>query len=372
MTKKDYLFKIYFLYRLLIFVIFAIIIFQNQKNITQFNILFFATYLFAISVSLNIDNIYFKLLISILDILFIYFLVYMLKINILIAFTTVPIFFSCIYINSIFSIVLFVLAIAMVSFYSDVNMILAFIAYSASYATSYLLNNLLENQKVLETRLAFEEEFKDKLSIASRLSLEFAHEIRNPLMGISGALEIIKSNKNIQTQEKMIALAEKEIERAKKLTGDFLSFEKTMNGLKIEMNIVDFIEEFAENRRMVNNIKIGVKAKEKNICIMGDVDMLTRMFENLLKNSIEAKAENVTVKIKKNRGNAEIIFEDDGEGVKITENAGKIFMPFVTTKEYGTGLGLSICRKISEFHKGSIELFSKNSFKIILKGCSDE
>ncbi|TEU05366.1 MAG: hypothetical protein E3J22_05630, partial [Candidatus Aminicenantes bacterium] len=68
---------------------------------------------------------------------------------------------------------------------------------------------------------------------------------------------------------------------------------------------------------------------------------------------------NISIELhQKNQRELEILFSDDGTGIK-KEHLSQIFNPFFTTKNRGTGLGLSICKKIIESHKGSIEVESK-------------
>jgi signal transduction histidine kinase len=92
-----------------------------------------------------------------------------------------------------------------------------------------------------------------------------------------------------------------------------------------------------------------------------DADKIQEVMLNLMLNSISAidkKGHITIVLLERNKNELEIIFSDDGMGVK-KEILPQIFNPFFTTKTRGTGLGLSICKKIIEAHQGSIEVESQ-------------
>jgi signal transduction histidine kinase len=90
-----------------------------------------------------------------------------------------------------------------------------------------------------------------------------------------------------------------------------------------------------------------------------DCNKIQEVLLNLILNSIASidKAGEISIKLQENNSDLEIIFKDNGKGIR-KEHLSQVFHPFFTTKKTGTGLGLSICKKIIEAHNGSIEVTS--------------
>ncbi|MCK4225371.1 HAMP domain-containing histidine kinase, partial [candidate division WOR-3 bacterium] len=94
--------------------------------------------------------------------------------------------------------------------------------------------------------------------------------------------------------------------------------------------------------------------------IKADRNKLWRVFNNLIKNALEAIPDKGNVNINVGGSGEEIITTIEDNGVGISESGlDQIFQPFVTTKSNGTGLGLSIVQRIVSAHKGRVFLSSK-------------
>ncbi len=366
MIEKGILRKVYFLYRFLLFSItFAIFIHMHPGNM-DYSAVFFG-YLLDTVLLLIITSKYFDFFSLGVDVAFAYFLAWILSIKELIAFSIVPLFVSCLIVPFYLSSILLVLSSLIVFLYSNINSIFAWIAYAASFTSSCLLRSSLKQKQIARKREEFNREFEEKLSIAKRLSLEFAHEIRNPLMAISGAIEMLKNAEDEKTREKMIELAEKEIEKANNLTRDFLNLEKPGAFLKERFELCGVIEELIDS--FSHLAKIEVNCESVPVVLDGDRSMIIKMLNNMIKNSIEAKATRININVFRKENLITIIIEDNGVGINLdSEEIDKIFLPFFTTKQQGSGLGLSICKQVAEAHGGYIEVNGKNSFKIVLQG----
>ncbi len=336
-----------------------------KNGFINYYVIFFVYFLDALLFFI-FNNKYFQTFSLAADVVFIYFVSSLLSIEEMVIFSVVPIFFSFLFVELYLSVIVLLLSFLVVFFYSDLNIIFANISYIAAFISSYLLKQSLKQKELIKKQREFDKEFNDKITIAKRLSLEFAHEIRNPLMGISGSIEILKESKDEKTKKNMIDIAEQEIERANNLIRDFLNLEKPHKIYKRKFDICDFLYNFAlEND---NLIKIAVQCKERYLPLNGDREMIRRMFSNLIRNSIEAKSQNVTIDVSSNDKFVILIVKDDGVGINVDDSdANNIFLPFFTTKEQGSGLGLSICKQIVNAHLGSIDIYSKNAFIIKLK-----
>jgi len=119
-------------------------------------------------------------------------------------------------------------------------------------------------------------------------------------------------------------------------------------------------------------IDIVVIGKDnKNIFFNCDKEQLSRVFFNLIKNSIESihqKSEkvsnfnkNISIELNETDDHISLVIDDTGIGFKnLDTNIKNILNPYFTTKQKGTGLGLSIVNKIINDHNGNIEFLSKN------------
>jgi two-component system sporulation sensor kinase A len=93
-----------------------------------------------------------------------------------------------------------------------------------------------------------------------------------------------------------------------------------------------------------------------------DVVQVSRVFENIIKNAIEAMPKGGRLEIRSERAEnlLKITFLDTGEGIS-KENMGKLGSPLFTTKAKGVGMGLAICKRLVEAHGGSISLESQEN-----------
>jgi signal transduction histidine kinase len=107
------------------------------------------------------------------------------------------------------------------------------------------------------------------------------------------------------------------------------------------------------------NVNVHVEL-EDNIEVNGDSSRLTRVFQNLISNAVDAMADGGSLTVSSAVGSQEVIvsISDTGAGIR-EENLALLFTPFFTTKSKGLGLGLAICKRLVEAHGGRIEVKSK-------------
>lgn len=236
-----------------------------------------------------------------------------------------------------------------------------------------------ETSQQLEQSLKILNEQQNKLIQADRLrslgeiSLGVAHEIKNPLSSIKGALEIIKKElPPAFGKHEFFTIIEKEVERLNKLAKDFLNFARPPKITLLECNINDLLEEtlkLLEQKLNENKITLN-KDFQNEITCLADSQQLQQVFLNIILNAVSAMKNGGKLKIKTKltENKCNIVFTDTGSGIS-AENIDKVFNPFFTTKQDGTGLGLSIAYKIIEEHQGNISVESSSAgttFKISL------
>ncbi len=205
------------------------------------------------------------------------------------------------------------------------------------------------------------------LASIGELAAGLAHEIRNPVAGIKGALEII--HQKTETSDPKIEIFEEmllQIEKIHNVILDLLSYARPreMNMSFINPNTpIENAINLAKTQTNKKDIYFDFKGLENGTRFLMDPNKIQEVMLNMMLNSISAirKKGKITVELRNDQNNnLKIIFSDDGKGIK-KGNMPYIFEPFFTTKKRGTGLGLSICKKIIEAHKGAIKVQSKEN-----------
>ncbi len=201
-----------------------------------------------------------------------------------------------------------------------------------------------------------------------------AHEIRNPLHAISGALAIIQRRSDLKDEilAQSIKIINEEVQHLNEFVQECLNFVRPPNVVRligvdinelisVVMNIVSHM--FESESKKVQIIK---KVDPRLPKLHANYEEIKQVFLNIVKNAFEAMPEGGQFTIEAclksdSQENMEITFIDDGIGVK-KENLGRLFNPFFTTKIRGTGLGLAVCRRIIvERHHGKIYIESEEN-----------
>ncbi|WP_250886592.1 ATP-binding protein [Bacillus sp. SM2101] len=202
---------------------------------------------------------------------------------------------------------------------------------------------------------------KEKLSVIGEMAAGIAHEIRNPLTGVKGFLQLMGENNTASKDHLSIIMSE--MDRINHIVSELLVLSKPQ-----PKKYNPFL--LSESLSYVCNIT-SHEAKEKGIIIdfgndsydptvFGDRNQLIQVFINIIKNSIDAMPRGGRIDISVNNIDqkfVKVIVVDDGIGIP-KERLNKIGEPFFTLKEKGMGLGLTISNKIINEHKGTINIES--------------
>ncbi len=205
----------------------------------------------------------------------------------------------------------------------------------------------------------------EKHAAWSDIARKIAHEVKNPLTPIKLSAERIEKKFNDGNYSKdEISLLTKTISRQVddigKLVDEFSSFARMPEAeIKLD-NLSQCLEDsyllYYNSRK---DIKFNFLNTENDIFFQFDKLQISRCFNNLIKNSIEAveKIPNPSVEVKINSNDFNILIEIKDNGIGIDDKMiSKIFEPYFTTKSKGTGLGLSIVKRIIEDHGGKIKI----------------
>lgn len=230
---------------------------------------------------------------------------------------------------------------------------------------SIMIEKLNQAQQKIEDLHNQQIEKAGHLASVGELAAGLAHEIKNPVAGIKGALEIIQQKTDIKDPKREIfGEILKQTDKIHDITQDLLSYAKPKILSKKPVNpnncILDAIK-LASAQTRDKDIQFNFKGLKKDTLILIDENKIQEVMLNLLINSIAAIEEKggISIAISTIKSEElEIIVTDNGKGIK-PEHLSQIFNPFFTTRKRGTGLGLSICRQIIEAHSGSIHVKSQ-------------
>jgi two-component system nitrogen regulation sensor histidine kinase NtrY len=238
-------------------------------------------------------------------------------------------------------------------------------------------NLMIDRLKIQQEKLIINERYEAWGSLARKL----AHEIKNPLTPIQLTIDRIK-NKYLNQISKEdqnnftdnLKIINNQIKQIEKLVNEFSDFARMPKPVFKKNNVVDII---VTNIKLMNeidlSIKIDFKYNKPIILLNSDKEQISRVFLNLIKNSIESIIEKsqkipnldkkITIELLEENNHIFINVKDNGVGfINLNNNIKDIVNPYFTTKKNGTGLGLSIVSKIINDHHGTI------NFKAINEG----
>jgi signal transduction histidine kinase len=237
---------------------------------------------------------------------------------------------------------------------------------------------------ITNTRLHQELLHAERLATIGRFSAEMAHEVRNPLLSIKGAAQVIAQKlPSEHIGQEFTSMIVEESNRLNRVITEFLNYSRPPEPVKqpcdirecIEMSFYTLKTEFQQRRILVEK-----RYAEDIPLIPLDMELMEQVFLNIFKNAFDAMPEGgklvITVITTWGKHSClpsqarmpaprvdilsnviEIEIKDTGCGIA-SQHLPHLFEPFYTTKEGGTGLGLSIARNIIQAHGGAIQLES--------------
>ena len=231
----------------------------------------------------------------------------------------------------------------------------------------------------------------ETLAALGEMSASVAHEIRNPLAGITGFAGLL--DRQILDDDPKKPLVKSIIQGTTKLNDIISNLLKLTRPQQLnisEINIYNFLSDLIDyfNTSFINindkkTITITIAPTDKNTMIYCDAQLFQQVVLNILKNAYDAISDLGNIRIttktyifepkqsildRKEKDDLirlfsyiEIAIKDDGCGIN-EDILQKVFNPFFTTKDEGNGLGLAICKKIIQLHKGDINIKSQEGY----------
>ena len=241
-------------------------------------------------------------------------------------------------------------------------------------------NQMIKRLKDQQEKLIINERHEAWGSLARKL----AHEIKNPLTPIQLTIDRLKNKYSTELDEKNkenfkenLKIINNQIKQIEKLVNEFSDFARMPKPVFQKNELILLIKENIKLLQQLDQkIKIEFIHSNQKLYLDGDKEQLSRVFLNLIKNSIESihqKAEkvsdfnkNISIEVNDFDSHIDIVINDNGIGFNNLNNKIKeILNPYFTTKKEGTGLGLSIVNKIINDHNGNIEFKSKTDGAIV-------
>ncbi|MGA3209182.1 MAG: HAMP domain-containing sensor histidine kinase [Syntrophales bacterium] len=208
--------------------------------------------------------------------------------------------------------------------------------------------------KQAEFRKVLEEH--EALALIGRMVATLAHEMKTPIATISNLVQILPTRiRDEKFTDRFMTLTKDELGRAQQLINNLLAYGKEIEiGQEEWISLTTFIAEIASKYTLQLNTPVSVE-------VYGDRFYLELLLDNLLRNSRQAGADKIQLKVltgqAEDNSSAKILLEDNGAGFAAGADLDTLFDPFITYRSRGAGLGLYLANKIVTAHNGKIALY---------------
>ena len=213
----------------------------------------------------------------------------------------------------------------------------------------------------LSARVQIEEQLREQTSLAKlgEMAAVIAHEVKNPLAGVRGAVQVIgtrlpKDGKDAAMIKEIVS----RIDALNELMQDLLLFARPPQPKPASVDIAMLVTATADllgGDPALKDVRVTVQGAVPHI--LADADLLKNVFANLLINAGHAMKGRGTIRVSLTSpaDTCQIAIADEGPGIP-SEVLDKIFVPFFTTKARGSGLGLPTAKRLIEAHRGNISI----------------
>ncbi len=209
----------------------------------------------------------------------------------------------------------------------------------------------------------------ERLSAVGQLAAGMAHEIRNPLASLSGAIELLLADlpPGDGSDQRLTQIVQRETGRLNRLVSDFLRYARPGEGRVERVALRDLMDEIRQllEADEHSGARLDLEIPD-DVCTKGDPDQLRQVFWNLVLNAVQSEPRDGRVLV---RGEVQhgtqfedsesVLIEviDQGSGIP-SDILERVFEPFFTTRVKGTGLGLATVHRVVEAHGGELSMSS--------------
>ena len=218
----------------------------------------------------------------------------------------------------------------------------------------------------LTSRVAMEERLREQAALVrlGEMAAVIAHEVKNPLAAVRGAIQVIGKRLTAGSREASVVTdIIARIDTLNELVRDLLLFARPPQPRPQPVDVRSVLSATVDLLRGDDaHVGVRVTMAGEAPAILADVELLKIVFLNLLINSAQAMKEqgNIAINISSAGALCRVAIIDNGPGIS-PEVRSRLFTPFVTTKSRGTGLGLSTVKRLVEAHHGEIHVDSPDT-----------
>ncbi len=202
----------------------------------------------------------------------------------------------------------------------------------------------------------------DRLATVGRMAANIAHEIRNPLASLTGAIEVLTSPHTAEdARDRLSQIVARESERLNHIIKNFLEYARPAPLSIATFDVAAAAEEvllLLEHRASPGSLKV-IREFAPSVTWPVDAQQFRQILWNLCLNAVEAMPEGgeLRVAVAARGDTLEVTVSDTGEGIAANDIA-HVFEPFFSTKSEGTGLGLALVHRVVQEHGGDIDVRS--------------
>ena len=205
-----------------------------------------------------------------------------------------------------------------------------------------------------------EDRLREQAALArlGEMAAVVAHEVKNPLAGIKGALQIIGGRLPAESRDRaIVGEVVARVDSLNDIVHDLLVFARPREPQLAPVALAPLLETTAALlRKDPSHAGVDIRITGDSPVVQVDAEQMKTVFLNLFLNAVQAGgSSSVEVAIEADDLAARVTITDDGRGIP-PEVRSRIFEPFFTTKHRGTGLGLPTARRVVERHRGEIDV----------------
>jgi nitrogen fixation/metabolism regulation signal transduction histidine kinase len=224
------------------------------------------------------------------------------------------------------------------------------------------------NVKLEELAVAAEQlALSERESAWRDMAKQVAHEIKNPLTPMKLSVQHMlrtfdRHDPNVEEKlQKVVQSLIEQIDALTAIANEFSNFAKMpmpkMEVIELSEVIKNVLSVFEQEENCTFRLEVISECP-----VLADRDQMVRVFNNLIKNAIQAIPSErkgiIEVILKQQDDQLNITVKDNGKGIP-EEMKNKLFVPYFTTKSTGSGIGLAVVKKILENHNGTIRFSSE-------------
>jgi signal transduction histidine kinase len=244
-----------------------------------------------------------------------------------------------------------------------------FLAWSLFFLIAFLSNYLTNSLRQAREQLVWaqkELEIKERLATAGRISAQLAHEIRNPLAAIAGAVQVLGGELALSEEQKtLMNIVLKESQRVTQSIEQFMDLASPGKQAFVSMNLAEVLKEtltlLQAGGELNGRYRLVGNFGDSALTYYGNPNQFKQIFWNLAKNALKAMPDGGTLTIdllQDKKRAVKIRFADTGRGLRDEEKK-RLFEPFFSRFEDGRGLGLVVVRRVVDDYDGKIEVRSE-------------